>query len=407
LKVLITDAKLNSTLATVRSLGRLGLKIIAGDETKNAISFFSRYVYQRFIYPHPLENPQGFLEEVLNLIRLKRVGLIIPMTDYTLLLFSKYRDKFPPWAILPIPEFETIGKVVNKKKTFQIAKELNISTPNTIFVNSLDELPQVAYHLNYPVVIKSSHASYLDEENNQIIRGKILYAYHPLELIEKYLHLHQHSPYPLIQEFIEGEGYGFFTILDKEGNSYAQASHHRIREANPTGSASCLCESIPVDKAMKKEALVLLKAIGWWGPAMVEFKQDIKDKKFKLMEVNGRLWGSLSLFIHAQLDYPKLFYKLALGEKIPRLRNYKIGIKCRDLRGDINHLVQVLKGPPKDWSFSYPKRTKTIIDFLRFREKDLRYYNFYPQDIAPAVIDILQCLATLFKNFAKKIFHGI
>lgn len=404
MKVFITDAKLNSTLATIRSLGKLGLKIIAGDETRQAISFFSRYTYQRFIYTDPLSNPQQFLKDVLKIITLEKVKLVIPMTDYTLILFSKYRSKFPSFTTIPIPEYETICKVVNKGLTFQIAKEQNIPIPETIFINSLDEIPKIAPKLNYPLVIKSSHASYYDEKNNQMRRGNTFYINNPQELVEKYGTLHKISPYPLIQEMIPGQGYGFFTILDKERNSFNEAAHCRIRESNPTGSASCLCESIPVDKTMKENALKLLRAINWWGPVMVEFKKDLRDGKFKLMEINGRLWGSLSLFIYAGIDYPKLFYKLSQGNKIPTLKNYKTGIRCRHLRGDINHLVQVLKGPPKDWKFSYPKRFSTMISFLQFWGKNLRYYNFCSNDIAPGIVDILQYFTTTFRSLTKKIF---
>ncbi len=36
-------------------------------------------------------------------------------------------------------------------------------------------------------------------------------------------------------------------------------------------------------------------ALDWTGVAMVEFKLDARDGVAKLMEINGRFWGSLQL----------------------------------------------------------------------------------------------------------------
>jgi predicted ATP-grasp superfamily ATP-dependent carboligase len=398
LKIFITDAKLNSTLATIRSLGRLKVKIFVGDETKNALSFFSRYIQKRILYPHPLENPKDFLEEIVNITEKEKIDLLIPMTDYTLLLFSKYRNRFSKRLILPIPEYRTVLKVIDKRETFKIAKELNIPIPHTIFLDNLDDLESLSYSLNYPLVIKSRYAAYYWEEKNKIVRGKIIYVNNPSDFILEYRKLHQFSPYPLIQELIIGEGYGFFTLLDRDGEYFAKFFHHRVREANPKGSASSLCESILENKKMEEDGLKLLRAISWWGPAMVEFKKDKRDKRYKLMEVNGRLWGSLCLAIYSGVDFPKLFYQLALGRKIERVERYRSGILARHLRGDINHLIQVLKGAPKGYEELYPSKFSTLKNFFMFEGSKLRYYNFQKNDLIPGFVDLWQYFSLMFKR---------
>ena len=42
----------------------------------------------------------------------------------------------------------------------------------------------------------------------------------------------------------------------------------------------------------------------WHGVAMVEFKRDERDDTPRLMEINGRFWGSLQLAIDAGVDFP-------------------------------------------------------------------------------------------------------
>src|SRR3989304_2123387 len=46
----------------------------------------------------------------------------------------------------------------------------------------------------------------------------------------------------------------------------------------------------------------MLAGLGWTGLAMVEFK--LAEDGARLMEVNGRLWGSLPLAVNSGRDFP-------------------------------------------------------------------------------------------------------
>jgi predicted ATP-grasp superfamily ATP-dependent carboligase len=52
------------------------------------------------------------------------------------------------------------------------------------------------------------------------------------------------------------------------------------------------------------------------GVAMVEFKLDRrKGNAAKLIDVNGRFWGSLQLAILSGVDFPYYLYQLAVGDR--------------------------------------------------------------------------------------------
>ena len=112
--------------------------------------------------------------------------------------------------------------------------------------------------------------------------------------------------YPsMIQEKIIGPGTGLFTLYDKNRH-LALFSHKRIREKPPSGGVSVVSESVPLDNEMVDAADKLLSAVGWTGVAMVEFKRDVRDGKAKLMEINGRFWGTLQLAVASGVDFPVL-----------------------------------------------------------------------------------------------------
>ena len=60
---------------------------------------------------------------------------------------------------------------------------------------------------------------------------------------------------------------------------------------------------------------------------MVEFKKDIRDNQFKLMEINPRFWGSLDLSIASGIDFPYLLYKMAVEGDIKPTFNYRTGLR--------------------------------------------------------------------------------
>ena len=104
---------------------------------------------------------------------------------------------------------------------------------------------------------------------------------------------------------------------------------------------------------------------------MIEFKWDVEENRPKLIEVNGRFWGSLNLAIKAGVDFPFLLYQLAIGEKVEGPTEYRIGLKSRWELGDLDHLLIRLKRDPNHPSLSGTRVRKRdavtvfLADFLR------------------------------------------
>jgi len=72
---------------------------------------------------------------------------------------------------------------------------------------------------------------------------------------------------------------------------------------------------------------------------MVEFKRSARTGRGYLMEVNGRLWGSLQLAVDAGVDFPVLLVRTALGERVEPVVSYRVGVRSRWLWGDVDHLI--------------------------------------------------------------------
>lgn len=332
-RVLVTDGHWRKTLAAVRSLGKRGIEVIAGESSPVAASFFSKYCSRRLVYPSVHRHPEAFLAFLRQELRKSNYDLVMPMEEETLLLLARHREEFAPMARFPIPPYESIVKVRDKGWLLQHASQVGIPIPRTVWVKDMAELQTIKEAIPLPWVIKP-----------RISSGSfgIAYVDRAQDLPEAYRKVHSQFPFPLIQERLplEGEAVGCSALLDKGSRVKALFVHRRLREYPITGGPSTLRESVRHAR-IEKLGIRLLQSLNWYGVAMVEFKVDPRDNEPKLMELNPRFWGSLALAIYAGVDFPYLLYRMAMGEEFAPIVDYKVGVRCRWLLpGDILHFLQ-------------------------------------------------------------------
>jgi len=363
------------SLAITRSLGRKGVRVAVVSGKKRALCFYSRYCSERVRVPR--EPPERFASTLLNLVRSGRYEVLITKGNSTV---AKYRDRFERYVRIPLPEDEKLAVAYNKAETMRVARENGIPCPETYVVEDAAEVRRLRDRIEYPVVIKPRVGS-----GSEGIR----YVASREELLPKYREVAAKYEKPMIQEYIPGDGaYGLEALFNSASEPRAVFIHRRIREYPVTGGPSVLRESAEHPE-VRKLGLKLLRALGWYGVAMVEFRIDSRDKKPKLMEINPRFWGSLQLSISAGVDFPYLLYRLAVDGDVEPVHSYRLGVKCRNIFGDVRHLLSVMRGVSADVDFKRPSRLKTLIEFMKFFEKDLYYDFFASDDPLPAIVKLV------------------
>jgi len=327
--------------------------------------------------------------------------MLLPVTDVTMLLVAQMRKALTPLVRLPIPSQDQIELAQDKRHVVLLAHQLGIACPETFLLREGESLADVARRVCYPVVIKPRFSLCL--RNGKWVLGNVQYAHDLEDLMSKYHKSHAQIPFPLVQEKIEGEGRGVF-LLVWNGELKAAFCHRRLREKPPWGGVSVYRESIPSDKELVEKSFALLQALGWQGPAMVEFKVDRRDGRAKLMEVNGRFWGSLQLAIDAGVNFPLLLYRLVNGEDVPAQFNYKVGVKSRWLLGDLDHLLIRLTrfGEVNGFSPYDTSKLRACLNFMKLYERDLHYEVLRFEDRGPGWYEWRFYLRGLWRRFGPR-----
>jgi len=333
LHIMVTNAGRRKAIPIIRALGRAGMKVTCADSIALATGFFSRYSNRRLLHPDPCS--ERFMDALLEWLSRNPCDAIFPLDDDVLEVLSRSRDLLPRPAALLLPEHEQLALAGDKSLLIPYAQDLGIPVPQTLVITDehdmekLDEIP-------LPAIVKPSHSSGS--------RG-LVYVNDRSELRRACLTALSKGEAVLVQDRLppEGEGLGYFALYDRDNRLVAEFMHARLREYPLSGGPSTLREGI-WDEDIARHARRLLDSLRWAGPAMVEFKRDMRDGVPRLMEINPRFWGSIALPIFSGVNFPVLAAKLAAGHPVQPAPKGAVGKRARWLwPGDILQLAGSLR----------------------------------------------------------------
>jgi predicted ATP-grasp superfamily ATP-dependent carboligase len=404
MKILVTDGDNRAGLAITRSLGRAGHFVISAAPVNQSLAGMSRYCRRRFVYPNPLRDPGGFCIELLRFVQKEKPDVLMPVSEVTTILVTRHMDILGRHCRIPFPTVEVVQNAADKAFVLELARRSGVPVPDTVILTNPSELARKKSSINplgFPLVVKPARSRFL--VRNQWKSGGTMYATDKLEL---YSILERMLPqaYPLlVQRRVVGPGVGIF-FLANQGNVVSMFSHRRIREKPPSGGVSVLRESYPIDPRIADYSRRLVEALKWHGVGMVEFKKDNALGDYRLMEINGRFWGSLQLAIDAGVDFPLKLLQLASGEEVNPDFNYRLGVKTRWFWGDFDALLMRLVTPDRKLKLppGVPGRIRYLMNFLALHSAGQKFEVLNIDDFRPWLFETLSWLrGNLLSAFGK------
>jgi predicted ATP-grasp superfamily ATP-dependent carboligase len=357
--VLVTDAGRGSAIAFIRSLGRRGWKVTAADSDPASPGFHSRFTTERLLYPRPSERPDAVVDAILARVERDAIDLVVPITDELLLPLAEARDRFVGLTTLAIPDPAGLAATHDKSATFALAERLGVPVPPTRIVDTGDDATSFATELGYPVVVKPVASR--EVLADRTIRSHVVWYASDADYLRARLASLTPDTKVLLQRWLPGDGIGVELLMD-HGRPLDAFQHRRLREFPPTGGASSLRESVRLDEQLYEHAVRMLKELDWTGLAMVEFRRGTDGVGY-LMEINGRVWGSLPLAVHAGIDFPAGLAELLMdgetGERRPAA-GYRPGVRARNLRLDVAWIGSVLSGRRRQMGMPWPSRGQAL-----------------------------------------------
>jgi D-aspartate ligase len=300
-------------LAVLRTMAKRGIPVIVLDSDL-CISRYSRY-RKKFVRAPKLTEERKYIQFLLGLSRREKITgwVLFPNSDEAVYLLSKYRDILEDDYKVITPSWDVIQNVYVKEKTYKLAAAAGIDIPETFYPRDVKDLIQSVHR--FPVVLKPS----IRDNFYRHVKVKAYRVDNPKELVRRYERMISviDPSEVLVQEFIPGGPKHLYSFCPffKEGKVIAGIMGRRSRQ-HPMdfGHASTFVELVHIPE-LRRIAEKFLRLVNYYGIAEVEFMQDPRDRKYKLIEVNPRVWGWHSLAIAAGVDLPFLQYQDSIGER--------------------------------------------------------------------------------------------
>jgi predicted ATP-grasp superfamily ATP-dependent carboligase len=308
-------------LAAIRSLGRRGLRVLALDHRPHALGFRSRYAEAR-LAPDPLDDEDGFIAALRSAAEETADVLpVFPTHDEHVNAIARHADALADRYRFPFPNWEVLARIQSKRHQLETAESLGVPVPRTHYPDSAEEALAAGEELGFPLIVKpSANVGFRRSHGRQLFRcenaGELQRAYEAA------------APYePMVQELIPGTAEEMYTLgsyLDRDGQALGLFSGRKLSQTRGYMGSARVGEAVWVQEVVE-QGLDLLRALGFHGISQVEVMRDPRDGRYKLLEVNPRLWQWHSLAAACGVDLPYIAYRDLVGDPLPPARMHGDG----------------------------------------------------------------------------------
>jgi len=307
---LVLGGNLNG-LSIARSLGRHGVPVWVVSPPNIRLASFSRYT--RRTLPWPVGDDETQVEHLLEIAARNNLDqwVLFPTSDESAALLARFHSKLSSRFRVSTPTWNVLRWAYDKRLTYRLAADQKVDCPATFYPLTDADLEGV--NCEFPAILKpATHSSI-----NRLTEDKAWRVANREELLVRYREARELMPADLIlvQEMIPGSGGSQFSFaaLCSEGKTIASLTARRTRQYPiDFGYSSSFVETMDVPEIVAPSER-LLAAIGYTGIVEVEYKFDLRDGRYKLLDINPRLWTWSPLGGRAGIDFPYLLWKMMQG----------------------------------------------------------------------------------------------
>jgi predicted ATP-grasp superfamily ATP-dependent carboligase len=358
----------------VRSLGRRGIPVWTLEPQGQRLASMSRYSRRNFTWPEGSEQEQLDHLHALATRHGSSGWAIFPTNDETTALLARHHAELSRHFRLAVPPWDILAWAYDKRLTYQLARDLGIDTPADVRVTSCEDV--AALDVEFPVILKPA----FKKEENAFTHDKAWRADDRDTLQRMYTAARDlvGAPVVMVQELIPGGGEAQFSFaaLCAEGRTLASVTARRSRQYPVDfGHSSSFVETVS-EPAVEKAARRLLAGIRYTGVAEVEFKYDRRDGRYKLLDVNPRVWTWHALCGAAGVDFPYLLWQSLHGLDVPETRGRE-GVRWVRMGTDVpSALCEMWRGH------------LSVRDYARSLRPPVQFSTFAADDPAPALVGL-------------------
>ena len=313
----------------------------------------------------------GAMEKVAAQHPDKKLLLLACGDDYAKLII-KNKPALQQWFTVPYIDESLMDQILLKENFYKMCEKYQFKYPGTTTVTA-EDYESFIPPFDYPIILKASNS--VEYWACKFPGKKKVFIAHNEEektAILKAIYSSTYQDTMIVQEFIPGDD-SYMRVLNayvgKDGKVKLMCLGNPIlEEHSPEGIGSYAAIVTTYDKQLMDQVRFFLEDIGYTGFANFDMKYDVRDKQYKLFEINLRNGRSS-------------YYVTAAGYNLMKYvaDDHMLDIKQSLTYADNEHLWMII---PKGVLFKYASNEK-----LKLKAKSLiregKYTNslFFNQDM--------------------------
>jgi|GEM_PF-239072 len=367
----------------IRELHEQGVRdIILFDTDKNLAAYSNRI--RRFVQ---IEASAPSLRQALARLHEEYERIVVyPTSEKHLLLLHQLREEIAGYCFLPFNPHNLLESI-SKINQYAHCEKAGVPVPKSVRLLQPSDLSRVQ-EVPFPLIVRPSHPPQGDSFHHLVVRSRESFVqYEPLleSLLARGVAL-------LASEVIPGDSsniYAYVGYRDRNGRILNEWIGKKLSQyPDRYGVFASASNQAPAEVLMQGRKL--LEAMNLHGIAEAEFKQDPRDGRYKLIEINLRstMWNRVGFLSGVHILYTQ--YLDAIGdhtEKEEQVRTKEIHFVYGK-----HELLGLLRG-------TIPFRT--FWNNL-FRSDQTCFAVFDPADLKPFWFDTLGMVRQLARKAANR-----
>jgi predicted ATP-grasp superfamily ATP-dependent carboligase len=331
--LIVEDGRAAYVLTAARSLARAGHQVGLASPTAHARVQVSRSVRAWHRITAPEENLELFLSDVTAACRAGGYDVVFAADDIETLALSAGREVLP--ATVPLAPHEQVLRAIDKLSLTAAASSVGLSVPETTIPG---DVPWSS--LRYPLVVKSRlhWTPGAESSPRHLVRqfaGDLATAQRHVADMEA------RGGAALLQQVVTGRQIAMSLVVDTAGEIRAVSQQQTELQADD--GTSIRASTTRIDRGLMTKVQHLLAELRWTGLANVQFLVG-PDGTARLIDLNGRFYGSLALAIAAGADLPAVWVRVALGQDAGPCQVARPGFRFTSFERDLHRVRTLSEG---------------------------------------------------------------
>jgi len=335
-------------LSVVRALGRCGVHVVVFSEYDTPIAKYSKYTKEFYKVPPFSQNYMVIRKYLVDYARKQdKKPVLFPTADPDLKMISELREELGKYFSLFISSKEIIDGFMDKGKFFEYSNKYNFPVPYTKIPKNQDDVVAISEEIGFPVIMKPIFPhSWMNSNIQKIVEHKKAVKINDKnQLVDMYASISKYNNEMVIQEYVPGRDdhlYSLHIYMDRNKKPAGCFTGQKIRTYPIYAGIGCFVKSVYVPQIISAGTEMLQK-VGYTGLALMQFKKDPRDDKFKLIEVNPRASSWNLLAASCGVNLPYLAYLDAIGEPLSKINKQTENTKYVFFEHDLSAFLDYRK----------------------------------------------------------------